>query len=120
MQEPNKELLEYQQFDRHAESEVPADADYTLQEIETNRFWNRFFALAALSGVWLMWGFNSLPFGGALALSAMILICSFLYRWLFASNTAAKLDENSAGSGKRVGPVTMGTILGYLNDGFKW
>lgn len=120
MKEPEKELHDYQQFDRHAESELPADADYTLEEIETNRFWNLFFTLAALIGIWLMWGFNSLPLGGAVALSVMVLIFSFLYRWLFASNAAVKLDEDSAGSGKRVGPVTMGTILGYLNDGFKW
>lgn len=112
MQEQDKELHEFQQ--------QPVDADYSQQEIETNRFWNLFLTLAALIGVWTMWGFNSLPFGGAVALSVMILIFSWLYRWLFASNAAVKLDEDSAGSGRRVGPSTMGTILGYLNDGFKW
>lgn len=116
----NAELEAYAQFDRRAEDEANVDGDYSPEEIRTNRFWNVFFTLAALGVVWIMFAVQSLPFGGAVALSVMILIFSWLYRWLFASNTAAKLDENSAGSGKRVGPVTMGTILGYLNDGFKW
>lgn len=120
MRDQDEELREYQQYDQRTEPDSPVDAEYTAEEIETNRFWNRFLALAALIGVWLMWGVGSLPLGGAVVLSIMVLIAAYLYRWLFASNTAAKLDENSAGSGKRVGPVTMGTILGYLNDGFKW
>lgn len=120
MRNPEQELHDYQKFDRQLESELPENADYSHEEIARNRFWNLFFTLAALIGVWTMWAFDSLPFGGAVAISVMILICSWLYRWLFASNAAVKLDENSAGSGKRVGPVTMGTILGYLNDGFKW
>ena len=123
MQHPKdqkQELRDYDQFDRRNENEVPPDADYSLDEIQTNRFWNTFVSAALLIGIWVGCACGVLPLAGAVALSVLLLICAWLYRWLFASNAAAKLDENSAGSGKRVGPVTMGTIIGYLNDGFKW
>jgi hypothetical protein len=95
------------------------DGDYSWEEIKTNRGWNLYFTGASVILVWVMVSLERLPLGGAVVLSLIIVICSWLYRVLFASNTASKLGDDFVGSGKRVGPITMGTILGYLNDGFK-
>ncbi len=93
--------------------------DYTPQEISRNRNWNRVLTIACIGGVWVARQQDSLTTSGAIAATIAILVFSLVYRVLFASPSSVKLDENSAGSGKRVKPLTMGTILGFLYDGFK-
>ena len=93
--------------------------DYTPQEITRNRFWNRTLLIGCIGGVWVAWYLKVVSVSGAVVLTIGLLFFSWLYRVLFASPTSVKLDENSAGSGKRVRPGTMGAILGVLYDGFK-
>lgn len=98
---------------------VPISGDYSEEEIRTNGLWNLVLLGLALIMIGIMYLFGGLAPGGAVVFAVMVLTFSWLYQRLFASSDAAKLDENSPGSGKRVGPLTMGTILGFLNDGFK-
>ena len=93
--------------------------DYTPQEITRNRIWNRTLTIGCLGGILVVWMIKSITTPGAITMAVAVLILSWIYRILFASPTSVKMDENSAGSGKRVGPSTMGTILGFLYDGFK-
>ena len=93
--------------------------NYTPLEITRNRFWNRTLLIGCIGGVWVAWYLKAISVTGAVVLTIALLVSSVLYRILFASPDSVKLDENSAGSGKRIRPGTMGAILGFLYDGFR-
>ena len=99
--------------------EVQSHLDYTSEELRTNRFWNVLGTLLVLCAIWGFFVSGTVSLGGAIVVSFLTLIAASVYRALFASESATKLDENSLGSGKRIKPRTMGTILGYLFDGFR-
>ena len=99
--------------------EVPENPDYSRTELRKNR--QRIFAatLAFIVASWVYVLRASMDAGGGVALTIIALLTASIFLWLFASSSSTKLDENSAGAGQTVEPRTMGTILGYLFNGFK-
>ena len=93
--------------------EVPADG-YSPDEVRRNRrnilLWTTGFIIC----FWLM-----APPQGAIVLTVMAVGFALICIRLFASRSSTKLGDDFAGSGDRVPPRTMGTILGYLYRGFR-
>ncbi|MDB4614626.1 hypothetical protein OAH18_02945 [bacterium] len=99
-------------------AEAKANGGYTADERRTNGNWILFWAAAALLATWTTVVAGAMPVGGAIAITVIVLIGFVVIRAAFASKSAVKLDQNSPGMGKDVHPTTMGTILGWLNNGF--
>ena len=93
--------------------------EYTPAEISRNRLANVAVTFGLLAGIWVGWYVGYFITAAAVWLTIITLTVAILYRRLFASRGARKLSEDSPGMGKRVKPKTMGTILGYLFDGFR-
>lgn len=91
-----------------------SDREYSHRELRSNR---TTIVLFTIGFIVCSWVFSSGT--GAIVLTVIGLVTAAIFWRLFASPTAVKLDDDSVGMGKDVGPVTMGTILGYLYNGFK-
>jgi hypothetical protein len=91
----------------------PSSTDYTTAELKRNR---RNILLWTAGFVAFFW-FAARD--AAVILTAITVGVSLICLKLFASQSASKLGDDFAGSGKRVQPRTMGTILGYLYRGFR-
>ena len=94
-------------------------SDYSRTELNKNRVAIVTGFVAFLVGSWTCVLMGDMQVGGAVALTVVGAIVTVLLGWLFASESSVKLDENSVGMGKDVKPRTMGTILGWLYDGFR-
>lgn len=102
--------------DNHSDKDPATsnNGNYAHNELKTNR---RTIVLATIGFIICSWLYS--PGSGAIVLTILAIIVAAIFWWLFASRSAVKLDEDSPGMGKQVGPLTMGTILGYLHNGFK-
>lgn len=101
------------------EVETPAEqSNYSRDELQYNRSWIRLVTAAILVITWAACLMGRMPISGAIALSVIVAICALGLWAAFAGRNARKLDETSTGMGKDVHPTTMGTVVGYLNDGF--
>lgn len=98
---------------------VSRNTDYSRTELNKNRVGIVTGFIAFLVGSWTYVLMGDMEVGGGVALTVVGVIVTFLLCWLFASESSTKISDESAGMGKDVKPRTMGTILGWLNDGFR-
>lgn len=107
----------YRNFD---DDESPAElgpSDYSPSELRKNRLWILALTMFALIWIWVYCVPSGLGLRNAITLSGVALITARLFWWLFASHSSAKINGQSAGTGKTIErPRTLGAMIGYFLD----